>query len=158
MKFEVREKENKEKLKKRKLSGESKVLQYFGNMRDHVAVPDAFAEYIKVTNLPKLWDTELAWYSLSAILSFCQYCLEYGLRILGSRPLWLCLVVTVLATRRKFPELYVHCILKTELSPFGSPVGWGSRIHRVLLCWEVKSPPPTSVLDITLNNLMVRLQ
>ena len=37
------------------------------------------------------------------------------------------------------------------------PVGWGCRIHRLLLCSEV-DPPPMSVLDMTLNNLMVRFQ
>ena len=37
------------------------------------------------------------------------------------------------------------------------PVGWGCRIHRLLLCRGVR-PPPTSVLDMTLNNLMVRFQ
>ena len=37
------------------------------------------------------------------------------------------------------------------------PVGWGCRIHRLLLCRGVRSPP-TSVLDMTLNNLMVRFQ
>ena len=39
------------------------------------------------------------------------------------------------------------------------PVGLGSRIHRLHLCREVR-PLPTarSVLDMTLNNLMVRIQ
>ena len=37
------------------------------------------------------------------------------------------------------------------------PVGWGDRIHRLLLCRGVR-PPPTSVLDMTLNNLIVRFQ
>ena len=39
------------------------------------------------------------------------------------------------------------------------PVGWGCKIHQLLLCWGVRPPPPpTSVLDMTLNNLMVRFQ
>ena len=38
------------------------------------------------------------------------------------------------------------------------PVGWGCRIHRLLLCSGVRPPPPTSVLDMTLNNLMERFQ
>ena len=38
------------------------------------------------------------------------------------------------------------------------PVGWGCRIHRLLLCRKVRPPPTTSVLDMTLNNLMVRFQ
>ena len=37
------------------------------------------------------------------------------------------------------------------------PVGWGCRIHRLFLCRGVR-PPPASVLDMTLNNLMVRFQ
>ena len=37
------------------------------------------------------------------------------------------------------------------------PVGWGCRIHQLLLCRGVR-PPPTGVLDMTLNNLMVRFQ
>ena len=41
-----------------------------------------------------------------------------------------------------------------------SLVSWGSRIHRLHFCRGVRHlpPPPTSVLDMTLNNLMVRLQ
>ena len=38
------------------------------------------------------------------------------------------------------------------------PVGWGCRIHWLLLCRGVRPPPPTRVLDMTLNNLMVRFQ
>ena len=37
------------------------------------------------------------------------------------------------------------------------PVSWGCRIHRLHLCRGVR-PRPTSVLDMTLNNLMVRFQ
>ena len=37
------------------------------------------------------------------------------------------------------------------------PVTWGCRIHWLPLCRGVR-PPPTSVLDMTLNNLMVRFQ
>ena len=38
------------------------------------------------------------------------------------------------------------------------PVSWGCRIHRLLLCRRIRPPPPMSVLDMTLNNLIVRLQ
>ena len=31
------------------------------------------------------------------------------------------------------------------------PVGWGCRIHRLHLCRGVRTPPPTSVLDMTLK-------
>ena len=34
----------------------------------------------------------------------------------------------------------------------------GYRIHRLPLCRGVRPPPPTSVLNMTLNNLMVRFQ
>ena len=37
------------------------------------------------------------------------------------------------------------------------PVGWDCRIHWLHLCRGVR-PLPTSVLDMTLNNLMVRFQ
>ena len=35
------------------------------------------------------------------------------------------------------------------------PVGWVCRINRLHLCRVVRPPPQTSVLDMTLNNLMV---
>ena len=42
-------------------------------------------------------------------------------------------------------------------SPPPCPVSWGWRIHWLHLCRGVRHPL-TSVLDMTLNNLMVRLQ
>ena len=36
-------------------------------------------------------------------------------------------------------------------------IGWGCRIHWLLLCRGVRHPP-TSILDMTLNNLMMRVQ
>ena len=42
-----------------------------------------------------------------------------------------------------FNRYFLHC-----------PVGWGCRIHRLLLCRGVT----TSVLNMILNNLMVRFQ
>ena len=41
---------------------------------------------------------------------------------------------------------------------YAGPVGWGHRIHRILLCREVRHPHPMSVLNMTISNLMVRLQ
>ena len=38
-----------------------------------------------------------------------------------------------------------------------SPVGWGCRIHRLHLCRGVRLPQ-RNIQDMTLNNLMVRLQ
>ena len=43
----------------------------------------------------------------------------------------------------------------TQLSTY--PVSWGCRIHWLHLCRGVR-PPLTSILDRTLNNLMVRFQ
>ena len=40
---------------------------------------------------------------------------------------------------------------------YSCPVSWGCRIHWRHLCRGV-NPPITSVLDMTLNNLMVRFQ
>ena len=38
------------------------------------------------------------------------------------------------------------------------PVGWGCRIHRLLLCRGVRQPPHECPGYMTLNNLMVRFQ
>ena len=38
------------------------------------------------------------------------------------------------------------------------PVGWGCGIYQLHLCRGVRQPPPTSVLNMTLNNLMVSFQ
>ena len=40
---------------------------------------------------------------------------------------------------------------------FGYPVGWGGRIHQLLLCRTVR-PPPMCVLGMALNNLMLSFQ
>ena len=42
-------------------------------------------------------------------------------------------------------------------NPLYIPVGWGHTIHKLHLCRGGKTPP-TSVLDMTLDNLMVRFQ
>ena len=46
--------------------------------------------------------------------------------------------------------------INTYSSRQWSPVGWSSRMHRLHLCRGVR-PPPMSVLDMTLSNLMVRV-
>ena len=38
------------------------------------------------------------------------------------------------------------------------PIGWGCRIHQLHLWRGVSPPPTTSVQDMTVNNLMVKLQ
>ena len=57
---------------------------------------------------------------------------------------WLCLSVC-------------SCFHSLSLCLFLCPVSWGCRIHWLHLCRGVR-PPLTSVLDMTLNNLMVRFQ
>ena len=56
-----------------------------------------------------------------------------------------------------FPYQVPHTLYSWNYSSV-CPVGWGCRIHRLLLCRGVRPPPLTSVLDMTLNNLMVRFQ
>ena len=41
---------------------------------------------------------------------------------------------------------------------FNSLVSWGCRMRRLHFCRRVRHPRPTSVLDMTPNNLMVKLQ
>ena len=57
-----------------------------------------------------------------------------------------------------FLALFYVTILWMIKQIWDCPVGWGCRIHRLFLCRRVRHPPLTSVLDITLNNLMVRFQ
>ena len=65
---------------------------------------------------------------------------------------------------QKYPKL-INCAsccqniakLLTQTSIYTGPVGWGRRIHRLHLC-RGKDLSPTSGLDMTRNNLMVRLQ
>ena len=45
---------------------ESKVLQYFGDVRHNLTIPDACAGTVKVTNHNGQWDAKLTWYSLNA--------------------------------------------------------------------------------------------
>ena len=68
--------------------GESKVLQYFGNVRHNSIALDVLAEGVKVTSHTGLWDAELAWYSPSATQQICLYGFEHNLGIHGFRPTW----------------------------------------------------------------------
>ena len=55
----------------------------------------------------------------------------------------------------------VHMQLPSILPySFVNPTGWRCKIHRLHLCREVRPPHThtTSVLDMTLNHLMARLQ
>ena len=52
---------------------------------------------------------------------------------------------------------YPICSCETIPNLLFCPVGWGYRIHQLLFCSGV-IPLQTSVLDMTLNNVMVRFQ
>ena len=61
-------------------NGESKVLQYFGNVGHNLAALDAFSEVVKLTNHIRLWDTKLIWYFPSGI-HWIYHDLKHHLRI-----------------------------------------------------------------------------
>ena len=54
-------------------------------------------------------------------------------------------------------ELAYYDVAVQHVNHYPSPIGWGWRIHQLHLYGEVKHST-MSVLDMTLNNLMVRLQ
>ena len=51
----------------------------------------------------------------------------------------------------------VWCIIEMTLFTF-SLISWGCWINRLDICRGVRHPPPTSVIDMTLKNLIVTLQ
>ena len=56
-------------------------------------------------------------------------------------------------------SLFVLTLLgKVYIQLFSSPVNKGFRIHQLHLCRCIRPPPTTSILDMTLNNLIGRLQ
>ena len=57
---------------------ESKVLQYFGNMRRNLAALDAFTEVMTVTKHTVLWNFKLLWYPQSATNQICVYSLDHS--------------------------------------------------------------------------------
>ena len=87
----------------------SNVLQYFGYLAQNSPALDVFIKVVKVMNHTGLWDTELAWYSLSATRQICLYGLEQGLGIHGFKLTWSCLVVEVLSIQVKFLRLFAYC-------------------------------------------------
>ena len=56
------------------------------------------------------------------------------------------------------PHIFLLTTLCKVLLSFINPVGWGCRIYRLHLSTRIRPFPATSVLDMTQNNLMVRLQ
>ena len=87
---------------------ESKVLQYFCNMRHNLAAPDTFADFVKVTNHLGLGDAKLAWYSPSTT---CFYNLKFSLGIFSFRTTWPSLIITALANKEKFLEPSNYCVV-----------------------------------------------
>ena len=57
-------------------------------MKHNLAVLDAFAKTVKVTDDTDLRDAKLIWYSLIATHQISQYSLEHGFRIHDFRPTW----------------------------------------------------------------------
>ena len=82
-----------------KYLGESKVLQYFSNMRHNLAAPDTFAEVVKVVNHSGLWDAKFVMHWN------CFYGFEHGYRIHVFRYTSPCLIVEVLSIWAKFLSL-----------------------------------------------------
>ena len=55
-----------------------------------------------------------------------------------------------------YTHIHTHIYIYTHTH---CPVGWGRRIHQLLLCRGVRPPPiSTSILDMTLNKLIVKSQ
>ena len=75
--------------------------------------------------------------------------ITYMLSILAL--IWLVLIALFCAIMRR--DYYYYLLENITVSP----VDWGCRIHRLHLWWGVRPLPTMSFLDITLNNLMVRL-
>ena len=65
--------------------------------------------------------------------------------------------ITILATARITRNTICFSPLYRGSTWFTYPVGWSCRIRWRLLCRWVR-PPPTGVLDMTLNNLMAWFQ
>ena len=78
---------------------ESKILQYFGNVRHNSSALDAFVEVVVVSNNTGLQDAELAWYSLKA--TYWIGLDEAYPQNPQFRTTWYGLITEVLATRLK---------------------------------------------------------
>ena len=97
------------------------------------------------------------WPKLSATCGRFVSLLEihfYNMSLLTIKLKWNIHMKLAVATACKI-SLFFHVILhNTSFCLFG----WSCRIHWLHLCRGVRPPRPTSVLDMTLNNLMVRLK
>ena len=81
---------------------ESKVLQYFDNVRHNSAASDAFTIVVKIMNHIGRWDAELTWHFPNTTHWICH--LGCGFELHAFRFSWLCLFDEVLDTRVKFLE------------------------------------------------------
>ena len=70
---------------------------------------------MKVTNHTKLWDSKLAWYSLSATHQICLSGLKHSFIIHHFRPTWFCLIIKALALWAKFLEPYLVTVLRSTV-------------------------------------------
>ena len=94
------------------------------------------------------------WLPSTKVANFTLY---YDIRIL----LWLKYIIILLLASfcHQFEQVFLWSLIDSKsLQAFNCPVGWGYRIHWLLHCRGVRPLPPMSVLDTTLNNLMVRFQ
>ena len=111
---------------------ESKVLQYFRNVRHKLVTPDAFAKIMKGTKFTGLWETKLTWYSPNATHRFCHYGLEYRLGIYFFRSTWSSTLVKVLATI--WWSTVVNCVFAFHTKLFiGASKALWLRLNRIRL-------------------------
>ena len=89
--------------------GESKVSQYFGNMRHKFSVPAAFDEFVKVMNHTELRGAEFVWNFPSVTHRIYLYGKGLELRTHAFRPNWHYLIIEVLTTQAKFFQSYGYC-------------------------------------------------
>ena len=115
-----RKKGKKNRKKKYRFLGESKVLQYFSNVRYNSVIPDAFVESVKLTNYIELWDTKFAWNSLRADHRISHHGLERRLGIHAFRHSWHYLIVEALAARVKVLEPSGYCAVINYAFSYGT--------------------------------------
>ena len=118
--------------------------------------------------------------------SWVMYCLHYQFGVIAhhigsnsnpdldpgisrSSPWQFCATYFCFLTKGKYSNVYISSTIANEKNHFfilqlnetciilGGPVGWGRRIHRLHLYRGVRLPQ-MSILDMTLKNLMMRLQ
>ena len=85
--------------------GESKVLQYFGNVSHNSAALDAFVDVVNETKYTGLWDAKFTWYSPSDTPRICFYGLEHELGFYDFKATRSYLIIELFATQAKFLEI-----------------------------------------------------